>query len=207
MASGVIRADLNGFMARHRKFRSMVLDEAEMALTHTRQQLVTTMVDALGQVDPIKGGAPRSIASDYAKVWDRLTWKWINRKEEHRYRLEIGTALGSMDPGLKAYLIRVSMMGADEVLKERGRFEVSETIEWKRPRSFAVKDQVAQDPIAKLFFMEFGYTARGGKVVAPRPFVYPALRWYQARAHAGDGLILRPYERALKLAIRSFYGS
>jgi len=200
MASGVNLKSLERFTKKYDDFKDMVLDESKSAIVKTREEFVLTVANMLGSVGP-EGGVSTVIPSDYAVVWKELSKKWVGLKRRFGLQMNIGTAYGTSPPGLKGYLI--SLAKASPSVQRSGN---EASLEWKltapsSPGGYTKGS--ANDPLWKLFSMEFGWKEAN---LPARPVWYPVLKWFQARAKMQDKLINAPYVAALQRAKAIIYG-
>lgn len=211
MASGVVQSSIDEWFRGYKRFKDFVLSECRVAVAETREQFFNTLADILGSVGP-EGGKP-PIGSGYAPAWRALTKRWVSEKTRRGLDLNIGTALGETDPGLKAYLISIGQQQV-ETIRQKDSIVAIDVFTQPEDVSGYVNGS-ARDPLAKMFFVEFGVTFKSVKKdgsesstsIPARPFFYPALRWYQFMAKGGDDLVIKPYIQALHRAKAIIYGS
>lgn len=212
MVSGVDQSSIDDWFAGYQRFTDFLLNECRVAIAQTREHFFNTLADTLGSVGP-EGGKTSEIGSGYAPVWKHLSANWMASKALHGLEQNIGTALGERHPGLKAYLISIGNQHSET---RRHQDQIVSIDVFVQPGEVGgYVNRSANDPLAKLFFLEFGVTfksktATGSSVsttILPRPFFLPALRWYQFMAKTGDDKIRQPYIQALHRAKAIIYGS
>jgi hypothetical protein len=196
--SGVDLKSLAQFDKNYDLLKEWTIKESAIAIAETRQDFFETLSDVLGSTPP-SGGAPSPLPSDYAIVWAELTEKWLNYKISKGLRQEIGTATQR----LKGYLLILSQSlgrtksGINISVNEASYiWDISRQAEDGSSR--AKGSGVSENPLAKIFFMEFGRVER--------PFVYPTLRWFQAQLSMQDDMLIKPYIQALGRAKAIVYG-
>jgi len=210
--SGVSLISIADWWTSYKRFTGLVLVECYTAISETREQFFNTLIETLGSVPP-SGGKPETIGSGYAPAWQELTKKWVKEKTRRGLDLNIGTALGKRDPGLQAYLISIGQQEVAPIYTENSIVAIDVFTQPGDVSGYV--NGSANDPLAKMFFLEFGFTASGRKKdgtevhthIPPRPFFYPTLRWYQFMAKSGDELIMKPYIQALHRAKAIIYGT